>query len=294
MTIVVPFAPAGPNDLMGRALGERLGNATGRTVIVDNKAGAASIIGADYVARAKPDGNTLLLATQTTLAANQFLYKTLPYDPVRSFIPVALLSQQPAVLVVPAASPATSATDLVERIRRSPTAWSYGSAGSGTIHHLTAELLRSTENLQLVHVPYKGSGPALMDLIAGRIQFMFVDLSSAAPHIKSGALRPLLVAGPRRLKALPQVPTGIETGLRSLSLSAWAVLAAPAATPPATVEALNREVNAAIQKLAADDRFTSAGVDLRGDLSVQQVNEFIKADRPVWEQVIRRSGATAE
>jgi tripartite-type tricarboxylate transporter receptor subunit TctC len=294
VTIVVPFAPAGPNDLLARALSERLVTTMGRTVVVDNRAGAASIIGADSVARAKGDGNTLLLATQTTLAANQFLYKSLPYDSAKSFAPIALLSQQPPVLVVPASSPATTAAELVDRIRHSPTPYVYASAGNGTIHHLSAELLRATENLQLVHVPYKGSAPALIDLIAGRVQFMFVDLGSAAAHIKSGALRPLLVAGPRRLKAIPQVPTGAEAGMRSLSLSAWTVLAAPAGTPAKTVEALNRDVNAAIQKLAGDDRFANAGVDLRGDMTVQQVVDFIKAERPIWEQVIRRSGATAE
>ena len=294
LTIIVPFAPAGPNDLLGRAVAERLGGVTGRTVVVENKVGAASIIAADQVARARPVGNTVLMATQTTLVANQYLYKSLRYDSAKSFIPVALLSQQPPVLVVPANSPATRAADLVERMRRAPTPFAYGSAGNGTIHHLAAELLRSTENLHLTHVPYKGSSPALVDLIAGRTQLMFVDLSSAAPHIKSGALRILMVAGPRRLKAFPNVPTGREAGFASMSLTAWAVLAVPAATPAQTVEALNRDTNAAVQKLAGEDRFANDGVDLRGDLSVQQLAEFIKTERPIWEQVIRRSGATAD
>ncbi|UUZ64592.1 tripartite tricarboxylate transporter substrate binding protein [Polaromonas sp. P1-6] len=290
----MPFAPAGPNDLLGRTVGERIGNATGRTVLVDNKAGAASIIAADYVARSRPDGNTLLLATQATLAANPALYKTLPYDPVKSFKAVALLSQQPPILVVPSTSAATSASQLIDLVRRSPTAFSYASAGNGTVHHLAAELLKSTENLQMIHVPYKGSGPALMDLVVGRVQLMFVDLSSAAPFIKSGALRPLLVAGPKRMKGLPGVPTAAEAGLRSLSLSAWAVLLAPAGTPAETIDTLNRETNAAIRTLSSDDRFVKAGIELRGDLSASQVTDFIKTERPVWEQIIRRSGATAE
>ena len=294
LTIVVPFAAAGPNDMLGRALGDQLKNQMAKTVIIENRPGAGSLIAAELVSRAPPDGNTILLATQATLVVNPVLYKKLPYDPVKSFQPVALLSEIQGVLVVRSSLPVKSVGELLERIRHSPKPMSFGSAGAGTLHHLAGELLKSTENLQLIHVPYKGSAPAVLDLLGGTIDMMFVDYSTIAGHIKDGTLRPLAVSGSRRLVALPNVPTASEAGLRSFALTAWQVAVVPAGTPREVVENLNLQINTAMRKLAADERFSATGIDVRGDLSVPQTADFIKTQGPLWRSVIERSGATAD
>ncbi|MFT3817472.1 MAG: tripartite tricarboxylate transporter substrate-binding protein [Rubrivivax sp.] len=293
ITLVVPFAPGGPVDTLARALAEKL-RKPDRVVLVENRVGAGSLVAAETVARAPANGLTLLVATQATLVANPVLYKTLPYDPVRSFQPIALLSETPAVLVVPASSGIASWTDLLAAMRRSPQPYAYASAGNGTLHHVAGEVLRASQNLQLVHVPYRGSGPALTDVLGGRVPMMFVDLSTAGPHIKAGTLRPLLVTGHRRLQALPAVPTAAESGMPDLTLTSWQVLVAPAGVSDAMIDALQRDVQSAMQALAADERYAAAGFELHADMGLTRTAEFIARERAVWTQAIKRSGATAD
>jgi tripartite-type tricarboxylate transporter receptor subunit TctC len=213
ITIVVPFTPGGTTDILARMVGQRLEARLGKSFVIENKPGAGSVIGANAVAKAAPDGYTLLMATSTSMAVNVTLYKNLPYDPAGDLTPLVLVARTPFVLVVNPSLPVRSVQDLIELAKDRPGQLSYASAGSGTPHHLYAELLKSMTGIEMAHVPYRGSQPSLNDVVAGHVQLMFVDVAPAAGMLRAGKIRPLGVSTGRRLAAFPEIPPLAEAGL---------------------------------------------------------------------------------
>jgi len=239
--LVVPFPPGGSNDVIARAMAPQLAKRLGTNVIVENKSGAAGVIGADAVAKAPPDGSQLLLTSSTflTTAATQ---AKLPYDPIGAFIPVAMVAEGPLLLAVPADKPIKSAADLVAAAKARPGALNYGTAGVGSLAHLATELLNGAANIQMTHVPYKGAGPALIDLAAGQIDVMISNYSSLVSQIKSGKVRAIAVTSPKASPAFPDLPP-IWAAVPGYAIDIWVTVFAPAGTPAPLVERLNREIN---------------------------------------------------
>ena len=293
LTIVVPFAPAGTTDLLGRMVAQRLAPALARTVIVENKPGAGTSIGAAYVARAAADGDTLLLATSTTLAVNPTLYKKLPYDPQRDFAPVAMIAAVPLVVIVSPKLPVKNLAEFVALARSKPEGLSYGSAGSGTPQHLGAEIFQSVTGTKMVHVPYKGSSPALMDLLAGQLDFMFCDIQPALAHIRGGKLKALAVTSSHTQPALPGVPTvaasGV-TGTADFDVVAWQSLVAPKATPDAIVQRYSREVATILKDAKLRAALEQEGIEPRYMASAD-FGPFIAKEAKRWGDAVTASGA---
>ena len=251
--LVVPYGPGGVTDINARTLATRLGEILGQSVVVDNRAGGASIVGSDAVAKAKPDGYTLLL-TSTALAANHILFKKIPYDPVKDLMPVSFVSTVPTVLVVHNNVPAQNLKDLVQLARSKPEAMNYGSAGNGSGNHLTTEVFLNTTGLKVQHIPYKGGGAVMADLVAGQVTFVFAVLPTALPFITSGKLRALGVSSAQRNPALPDVPTVAE----------WVGIFAPVGTPAPIIEKLNAAINQTLKQPDVVTRFKSLGADIVG------------------------------
>lgn len=239
--LVVPFPPGGSNDVIARAMAPQLAKRLGNNVIVENKSGAAGVIGSDAVAKAAPDGSQLLLTSSTflTTAATQ---AKLPYDPIGAFIPVAMVAEGPLLVAVPAEKPIRSPADLVAAAKAKPGALNYGTAGVGSLAHLATELLNGAANIQMTHVPYKGAGPALIDLAAGQIDVMISNYSSLVPQMKSGKVRAIAVTSPRAIPAFPDLPP-VAAAVPGYAIDIWVTVFAPAGTPAALVERLNRDIN---------------------------------------------------
>lgn len=256
--LVVPFTPGGTTDILARALAPKLAPALGQTVIIDNRPGAGGSIGADLVAHADPDGNTLLMGHIGTLAVNVSLYPKLPYDPVKSFAPVAWVARVPNVLVVNAASGITSLKDLVARARANPGKLTYSSGGNGSAAHITFEYLKLRAGTFMSHIPYRGTVPSVTDLLGGQVDATFTGAPALIPHIRSGRLRALAVSSPARIAALPEVPTVAESGYPGFEADQWYGIVAPAGTPADVVARLNAAINKALvspevaQQLAAE------------------------------------------
>jgi len=240
--IVVPYSAGGMTDVVARVIGQKLGERLGQPVVVDNKPGAATIIGAEAVATAKPDGYTLLAATNTTLTINAWLYPSLRYDPVKSFTPIALVAAAPSVIVVHPAVPAKTLDELVKLGRSKAGNLSYASYGNGSSAHLAGEMLRTRTQMEVLHVPYKGSAPAKTAVIAGEVSMTFEPAFTGVPQINGGQLRALAVMSGKRSAALPDVPSVAELGYPGMEMSAWVGLVAPAGTPPAIVSKLATEI----------------------------------------------------
>jgi len=298
VTIIVPYAPAGTTDILGRMLAQQMAPLLGRQIIVDNKPGAGSGIGASYVARSQPDGSTLLVATSTTLAINPWLYKKLPYDPVKDFAPIGMIGAVPLLVVVNASSPVRSIGDLVALSRSSPGGLSYGSAGNGSPQHLVAEMFSHATGARLSHVPYKGSSPAIVDLLGGQIQVMFSDIPPAMQQIKAGKLRALAVTSARRQSALPDIPTVAESGAagtQGFEGVAWQSLVAPAGTPK---DVIQRDADALAKVMAQPElraRLEQDGIEpVTRPMSPEQLAAYIQSETERWGKVIRASGATVD
>ena len=292
VTIVVPFAPGGGSDNIARLIASRLSERTKGSFIVDNKAGAGTNLGNEAVARAAPDGYTLLFA-QVTLSINPYIYRNLRYNVQRDFVPVAHFANSPTVLVVGGNFPARSLAEFVAHAKANPGKLNYGSGGAGTSVHLAGELFESVVGGQMVHVPYKGSAPAMADLIGGQIQAMFDTAPSALPHITGGKVRPLAVTGSRRLAELPQVPTFAEAGLAGFDAPAWYGLMAPARTPPALVQFLNAQVQEVLKEPATLQRLAQLGAaPVPG--TPEAFGAFIKAESDRWSEVVRRANVVLE
>ncbi len=296
LTIVVPFAPAGTTDRLGRMVAQQLGPLLNRTVIVENKPGAGTGVGASYVARAAADGDTLLLATSTTLAVNPALYKKLSYNPARDFAPVALIAAVPLVVVVSPRLPVSNLTELVALARSKPGGLSYGSAGSGTPQHLGTEIFQSVTGIKATHVPYKGSAPALMDLLGGQLDFMFCDIQPALPHIKSGKIKALAVSSAHTQAALPGIPTIASSGIsgtKDFDVAAWQSLVAPAGTPKEIINNYSQLVARIMQDPKLRSELELEGIEPRF-MASNTFGQFIENEAKRWGAAVRSSGAVAD
>jgi tripartite-type tricarboxylate transporter receptor subunit TctC len=258
--LVVPFTPGGSTDILARAIGQELGKAWGQSVIVDNVPGAGGAIGADKVAKAAPDGYTLLMGHIGTLAVNPSLYSKLPYNPVKDFAPVAWVARVPNVLVVHPSVPAKDVRELVALAKAKPGQLNYGSGGNGSAANLATEYFKLQTGVSMVHIPYKGTAPAVTDLIGGQIQVLFTGAPAVIGHIKSGQLRALAVSSPKRLDALPDLPTVAEaTGIKDFEADQWYGVVAPAGTPREIINKLNAQINAALNTPELKARLASEG-----------------------------------
>jgi tripartite-type tricarboxylate transporter receptor subunit TctC len=290
--LIVPFPPGGPTDIVARPLGQLLSDALKQPVIVDNRGGAGGSVGADSVAKSPPDGYTLLMGTVGTNAINGTLYRKLPYDPVRDFTPIALVASAPVAVVVNPAASIMSIKDLIAQAAASPGRMAFGSAGNGTPGHLTGEMLAAATGVKLQHVPYKGSAPALNDLLGNQIPMMFDPLQSVIQHVRAGKLRALAISSRTRSPALPEVPTLEEAGVKGFEATAWWGVFAPANLPAGVAARLRTE----IERIARSDAFR----DKLGSLGVQPASEpvsfadFQKSEVAKWGNAVRDSGAVVD
>lgn len=290
MSILIPAAPGGGTDLLGRIFAEKLEKIWRNTIVVENRPGAGTIIAAGATAKAPPDGNTLLMATSTTLSINPAIYKKLPYDPINDFRPAALVASVPFLLVVNPSLPVKSVQDLVAYAKERPGQLSFGSNGIGSPHHLFAELFQSMTGTKMIHVPNRGSAPAVTDLLAGNIQVLFVDFSPALPQVQAGKLRTLGVTSSTRVPLVPDVPTIAEGGVTNYSAAAWQALVAPGKTPTDVVEKINGAMRTVLADPEVKERISrSAMVPLDGS-TPDKLGEFIKSELAVWADVVTRAG----
>jgi tripartite-type tricarboxylate transporter receptor subunit TctC len=290
---VVPFPPAGAMDTIARTLGEHMGRKLGQTFVIENRPGAGGNIGADAVARAAPDGYTMMIVANG-MAVNKFLYGKLSYDPVKNFTPVSLLAVVPNVLVTNAAqSKAGTVADVVAQAKAQPGKVTFASAGNGTSIHLAGELFASMAQVDMLHVPYKGSGPAVTDLLGGQVDYMFDSVTSAAPHIRSGKLRAIGVTTLKRSSALANVPTIAEAWLPGYELSPWFAVYMPAGTPQPIVDRMNAALLEAMKVPEVQARFAAIGAEPIGS-TPQQLATHLAAEMAKWGKIIQERGIRAD
>jgi len=288
--LVVPFPAGGTTDILARAVAQRLSEAWGRQVIVDNRPGAGGNIGSDLVAKAAPDGYTLLMGTVGTHAINPSLYKNMPYDHVKDFAPVILVAGVPNVLVVNPSLPVHSVTELIAYAKANPGKLNFASSGNGTSIHLSGELFKAMTGVEMTHVPYKGSAPALTDLIGGQVQLMFDNLPSSLPFIKAGKLRALAVTSGARAAALPDLPTLAESGLPGFEASSWFGVLAPAGTSRDIVAKLNGAIAGWLASPEAKEKLLAQGAIAAGG-TPEDFARHIGAETAKWAKVVKASGA---
>ena len=291
--LIVPFPPAGSTDLSARAVAGKLGERLGQPVIIENKPGAGGNIGTDVVAKAPPDGYTLLVGTVGTHAINPSLYSKMPYDHIKDFVPVILLSSTPNVLVVYPGLPVNSVADVIKLAKAKPGELNFASSGSGTSIHLSGELFKSMAGLQITHIPYKGSGPMQIDLISGQVNMSFDNLSAAMAQIKGGKLKALAVTGKQRSPMLPDVPTVAESGLPGYEAISWNGVFAPAGTPKEIVDKLAREIDAILKTPETRKFFAEQGGEVGGG-TPDQLAAFVRAETAKWSKVVKESGAKVD
>jgi tripartite-type tricarboxylate transporter receptor subunit TctC len=291
--IVVTLAAGGSNDVIARLLAQKLAEQLRQPVIVENKTGGNSIPGADFVARSAPDGHTLLFGNTTLLAIQVSLFAKLPYDPQRDFAPISVLSISPTILVVNPSVPARTVNELVALAKASPGKLNYASPGNGSPFHLSAELFKARTGTDLVHVPYKGNAPALVDLLSGRVQLMFANVLEVLPQITSGKLRPVALTGATRTALLPDVPTMAEAGLDNAEAISFFVLVAPRGTPKEVIATLNAETVKALARPDVRQRFVEFGVDPVGN-SPEEAEIFLRNETAKWAKVVKDSGAKVD
>jgi tripartite-type tricarboxylate transporter receptor subunit TctC len=289
---VVPFPPGGAMDVIARTLGEKLAQSMKQPVIVENRAGAGGSIGSGVVAKSEPDGHTLMIVS-IGHAVNPSLYRKLPYDALKDFEPVSLVGIVPNILVVNPSVKAHSVNDLVVLAKAEPGKLSYASAGNGTTVHLAAELFASMTGIDIMHVPYKGSSPAVTDLIGGQVNMMFDSVSSAKPFIESGKLRALAVTTTKRSSLFPNVPTMAEAGLKGYELSGWYAVFVPAKTPKPIVDRLNSELLKALKQPDVRQRFASIGAEVVGS-SPDELAKYVKSETIRWAKVVRDRNITSD
>ncbi|MCC7487224.1 MAG: tripartite tricarboxylate transporter substrate binding protein [Burkholderiales bacterium] len=290
--LVVPFAPGGGNDIVGRALAQKLAEGLGQSVVVDNRGGAGSTIGTDIVAKSPPDGHTLLV-NNIALAVNATLFAKLPYDTLRDLAPVTRIGGQANVLIVHPALPVKSVRELVALARSRPGEIAYASGGIGSAGHLATTLLQMSTQIRMSHVPYKGLGPALIDLMGGHAQILISTIASGAPYIKSGRVRPLAVTTARRAPVLPQVPTMIEAGVAGYEFSTWYGLFVAGTTPRPIVDRLNQEAAKALGATDLTRQLAAQGIEA-GPTSVEEFTAYFRSEVAKWGKVVKQSGAKVE
>jgi len=291
--VIVTFPPGSTPDIVGRALASRLQEAMGQPFVVENRAGAGGNIGADAVAKAAPDGYTLLVSTNGVFAINKALYKTMPFDPDKDLAPLSLLATAPQMLVVQPSLGVKDFKGFVEYAKRNPGKLSYGSVGGGSASHLTMELLKSDAGVDLVHVPYKGFPPAVTDMLAGNIHAMFAIVPGVLPHVKAGKMTALAVTALKRSQLAPDVPSVAELGLPQLESLAWIGLAGPAGLSPDVVDRITTETVRGMRRPEVRELLGKQGFDVVAS-SPQEFWRWIQAESAKWARVIRLSGATAE
>jgi tripartite-type tricarboxylate transporter receptor subunit TctC len=291
--MIVPYPAGGTTDLLGRLVAEQLKTGLNATVVVENKSGAATSTGAELVARSEPDGYTLLMATSTTLAINKALYKQLPYDPVKDFAPIALVAAVPFALVINPEIPATNLSEFIAYAKSKP-GLAFGSAGNGSPQHLGAEMLKAAAGIDIRHVPYRGSVPAMLDVIAGHIQFMVVDLQPALPQIQDGKVRVLGVTTLKRLAAAPDIPTLAEAGLAGFELVAWQGVVAPAGTPRAVVDQLAVQIARLVADPATRDRLTTIALEPLTGSTPDSFAAYVKSEVDRWAGIVKNAGVEPE
>lgn len=288
---VVPWPAGGAADAVGRLVAQALTTQLGRTVYVENIAGAGGNIGTSQFVRAKPDGYTLYLATSSTNAASPHLYKRTGFEPVKDFTPVASVAAIPSILVVPAASPFKTPRDVIEAAKAKPGKLSYGSGGVGASAHLAGELFKSVAGIDVIHVPYKGSGPAISDVMAGQLSYMFD--TGAVPYIRGGKVRALAVAADKRLPLFPEVPTFAELGVKGMQMNAWYGIAAPAGTPAPVVTRVNAAINSALASGELPKQLANIGAEVRTGTPAE-FSRFWNAELKRYETLVKLTGATLD
>ncbi len=293
VTIVVAFPPGGPSDVLARILGRKLEQILGQPFIVENRPGAGGNIAAEQVARAAPDGHTLLNGNNSILATNAALYKKINYDAERDFIPLSLIGTQANILVVNPKVPANSMAELIALAKVNPGKLNFASSGYGAAAHLAGELFKTEAKIDIVHVAYKGAAPALQELIGGQTQMMFATAASVVGHIRSGLVRPLAVTTPKRTAILPDIATVDELGLKGFDATTWHGLVAPAGTPKDVTDKLSRAIVTALNDPAVRKSLGDLGVDIVGN-SPAEFAAYIKAEIPKWTAVVKASGAQVD
>jgi len=290
--IIVPASPGGAADILSRTIAQKLADAWGQPVLVDNRAGAAGIIGAEAAAKAPNDGYTIMMGFAGVIAVNPSLYKTLPYDSVKDYAPVALVALSPLMLVVHPAVPANSVNELIALAKAKPGQLNFASTGSGSTQHLSAELFKSMAGINMTHIPYKGSSLAYPDLLAGNVSLMFENMLSMLPNAKSGKVRALAVTGTKRSAAMPEVPTVAES-VPGFSAVGWYGVLAPAGTDAAIVNKLSAEINRILKLPEVSERLSSLGAEPTGS-TPEEFAAHIRTEIAKWGKVVRDSGARIE
>jgi tripartite-type tricarboxylate transporter receptor subunit TctC len=290
VTVVVPFGAGGGSDLLARLVAQQLEKRLGKPFVIENRPGGGTTIAAMSVIRATPDGYTLMQATSSTMAINVALAKHLPYDPVKDLVPVALLTSSPFLLTVSADSPVKSVADLIALAKAKPGALTYGSAGVGSMHHLSTELFLSLTGTRMIHVPYRSTPPAITDLIAGNIQVLFGDGPSVLPQAQQGKVRVLAVSSATRSEATPQYPTLQEAGVAGFESASWQMIVAPAQTPPEVVGLLNREVRTIFGDPEVKQELTRRGMGPQVTGAPDALLSYVKSEIERWSPIVHRAG----
>jgi tripartite-type tricarboxylate transporter receptor subunit TctC len=289
VTIIVPFAAGGGTDIVARLVAGKLEQRFGKSFLIENKAGAGSTTGAAAAAKAAPDGYTLLMAPSPTMAVAVTIYKNLPYEPVADFVPLALVAQTPFALIVNPSLPIHSVADLIKYAKEKPGTLSYGSAGPGTPHHLYAELLKSMTGIDMSHVPYRGSGPLVNDVVGGHLPLTFVDVPPAVGVIQTGKVRAIALSSKARLPTFPDLPP-VDDTVPGFDAASWQMLVAPAKTPRPIVDKLHAELKAILATAEMKERFANDGMLMMDNPSVEGLQDFVKAEIVRWGKVAQQAG----
>nr|WP_240980177.1 tripartite tricarboxylate transporter substrate binding protein [Ramlibacter agri] len=287
--LVVPFTPGGSTDILGRTIGQQLTNAWHQPVVIDNVPGAGGSIGADKVAKAPADGYTLLMGHIGTLTVTPSLYPKLPYDPVKAFAPVAWIARVPNVLVVHPSVPAKTVKELVAYVKANPGKVNYGSGGNGSAAHIATEYFDLVTGAKMQHVPYKGTAPAVIDLVAGQIQLMFTGVPAVLSQVQAGQLRAIAVSSPHRVKAMPDLPTVAESGYPGFEADQWYGVVAPAATPKDVIAKLNQQINKSLSSAEIRERLASEGAEATPN-TPEVFGKLIDSEMVRWREVIQKGG----
>ena len=290
---VVPFAPGGTTDILARTVGEKLALALGQPVVIENKPGAGGGLGADFTAKAAPDGYTIMGGTISTHAINASLYKNLPYDPVKDFVAITLIARVPNMLVINPAVPAKDVKELIALLKASPNKYSFASSGNGTSQHLSGELFKSMSGTDMQHIPYKGSPPALQDVMGGQVTMTFDNITTAWPLAKAGKLRALAVTTAKRSSIAPDVPTLAESGLPGFEVGSWQGVFAPAGTPPEIVKRLNAEIVKILNMPEVREKLGGLGAEIVAN-SPEEFSALVKSEVVKWADVVKKSGAKVD
>jgi tripartite-type tricarboxylate transporter receptor subunit TctC len=291
--LVVPYPPGGAADVLARLVAIPMGEAIKQPIVIDNKGGAGGNIAAEHVAKSAPDGYTLLFGNVAVFSINPTLYKQVPFDPIKDFAPISLVASVPQILIVHPSLPVNSVSELVQYVKARPGKINYGSGGVGSATQLAVEWLKSMAGIDMVHVPFKGSGPGLAALTAGQVSLMIENMPSALPFVRGGRVRALAVSTAKRSALAEQLPTIAESGFPGYDLSAWFGIQAPAGTPPAIVAQLNQAVVKSVQSPQIRERLATLGADPVTN-SPEEFSAFIRSELPKWAKIIKVSGATAE